>query len=111
MTQSKGVLVLGCWFNLELECSYLGGFQTKKYYMWRMNYRFLFPTTTEEFIEIKFYETKCKSTCLYLGVHMYIRTLTKALQAILTVLVTYSQRLNYFKDTYYKDTYVKGKST
>lgn len=41
---------------------------------------------------------------------MYILTLTKALQAILTVLVTYSQRLNYFKDTCYKDTYVKGKN-
>lgn len=73
---------------------------------------FCFPLLQEEFIEIKVYETKCKSTCLYLGVHMYIyiRTLTKALQAILTVLVTYSQRLNYFKDTCYKDTYIKGKN-
>lgn len=71
---------------------------------------FCFPLLQEEFIEIKVYETKCKSTCLYLSVHMYIRTLTKALQAILTVLVTYSQRLNYFKDTCYKDTYIKGKN-
>lgn len=78
--------------------------------MWHMNYGFCFPLLQEEFIEIKFYETKCKSTCLYLGVYTYILTLTKASQAILTVLVTYFQRLNCSKDTCYKDTYVKGKN-
>jgi hypothetical protein len=97
-------------FILELECSSLGYFQIQKYYMCHMNYGFCFPLLQEEFIEIKFYETKCKSTCLYLGVYTYILTLTKAPQAILTVLVTYFQRLNFSKDTCYKDTYVKGKN-
>lgn len=62
-----------------------------------MNYGFCFPLLQEEFIEIKFYETKCKSTCLYLGVYMYILTLTKALQAILTFWLHISKDLTALK--------------